>query len=587
VNPSVLAHFKIASSRNALPAAVVQTGTARFTVLTSRLIRLEYSPSGQFEDRASTVVLNRDLPAVPFEQRETHDSIEIITADLHLRCIKGIPFGLRTLSIHVRSTDHTWHYGDPPTGNLRGTVRTLDQVWQKIPLGEGLISRDGWSLIDDTSSWLLNEDGWIAPRTIDQLDLYFFGYGHDYKACQRDFCGIAGAVPIVPRWTLGNWWSRYWKYTDDDLRALMERFKQEGFPLSVCVIDMDWHITKTVYDFNYLLLWGHFRLMIGLHERLQGRIQDSGRVGRSVGNLGTAYRSVGRVRDAIGCYERALALARSAGERQAEAACLGNLGSAYSDLGQIDRAITYYEQALAIDHEIGDRSGEGSALGNLGSAYSDLGQFERAIGCIEQALEIARATGYRRGELHRLDNLGYAGSFTERRGDSLAHLTGALVIAEDLRDPNLILDVTCDLAEVLMVHGEDAQACARLQAGRTLETTRLQEHAAALHGIALARLGDSDAAQAAFAAALMHADDRLALTPRLYTARFSRALAHAGMALVAAGGAQAAIDDYRAARGLCSAAGVILIALRRLDLLLACPGGERLAAVRRALSGDD
>ncbi len=34
----------------------------RFTVLTARLIRMEYDPMGIFEDRASQAIFYRDLP---------------------------------------------------------------------------------------------------------------------------------------------------------------------------------------------------------------------------------------------------------------------------------------------------------------------------------------------------------------------------------------------------------------------------------------------------------------------------------------------------------------------------------------------
>ena len=50
---------------------------------------------------------------------------------------------------------------------------------------------------------------------------------------------------MLPRWALGNWWSRYWAYTADELLALMDEFKARQVPLSVCIVDMDWHITDT------------------------------------------------------------------------------------------------------------------------------------------------------------------------------------------------------------------------------------------------------------------------------------------------------------------------------------------------------
>ena len=40
---------------------------------------------------------------------------------------------------------------------------------------------------------------------------------------------------------MGNWWSRYYRYTQDGYLALMDRFKREGIPFTTSVIDMDWH----------------------------------------------------------------------------------------------------------------------------------------------------------------------------------------------------------------------------------------------------------------------------------------------------------------------------------------------------------
>ena len=47
---------------------------------------------------------------------------------------------------------------------------------------------------------------------------------------------------MIPRYALGNWWSRYYKYTEKSYKALMERFEKEDIPFSVAVVDMDWHL---------------------------------------------------------------------------------------------------------------------------------------------------------------------------------------------------------------------------------------------------------------------------------------------------------------------------------------------------------
>ncbi|NHJ33179.1 MAG: DUF5110 domain-containing protein, partial [Asgard group archaeon] len=113
-----------------------------------------------------------------------------------------------------------------------------------IPLDDGVISRDGWSVIDDSNSLVFTQDGWIESREKSNIDWYFFGYGGDYQACLDDYLKLGGEVPLIPRWMLGNWWSRYWEYTQKDVKHLVNEFKEHDVPLSIFIIDMDWHITN-------------------------------------------------------------------------------------------------------------------------------------------------------------------------------------------------------------------------------------------------------------------------------------------------------------------------------------------------------
>ncbi len=59
-------HFKLDLQPLAAAEAVVQAGHARFTVLTDRLIRLEYHPDDRFEDRASQAFWFRAQPVPEF-----------------------------------------------------------------------------------------------------------------------------------------------------------------------------------------------------------------------------------------------------------------------------------------------------------------------------------------------------------------------------------------------------------------------------------------------------------------------------------------------------------------------------------------
>src|SRR5207237_616485 len=56
-----------------------------------------------------------------------------------------------------------WAAGARNKHNLGGTLSTLDGLRGPHPLGEGLLARDGWHLVDDSHRHLLI-DGWAVPR---------------------------------------------------------------------------------------------------------------------------------------------------------------------------------------------------------------------------------------------------------------------------------------------------------------------------------------------------------------------------------------------------------------------------------------
>ncbi len=245
---TVPSHFHPPFAPTADPDAVVRTARARFTVLTPQLIRMEYSPAGAFEDRPSQAFWYRQQPVPAFTASEEGGCLEIDTGSLRLTYDTGADsFTPAALQVEVKSLGTVYRFGDEPSGNLGGTYRTLDTVDGNVPLEPGLLSSDGWAVYDDSERLVFDAEGWIAPRDAQagSLDLYFFGYGHDYLQAVQDLQKVAGETPLLPRWALGNWWSRYFEYSEQSLKALMLAFKQHRVPLSVCIVDMDWHITDT------------------------------------------------------------------------------------------------------------------------------------------------------------------------------------------------------------------------------------------------------------------------------------------------------------------------------------------------------
>lgn len=230
----------------ARPENVITGAGYRITFLTDRLVRFEYDRSGEFVDDASQVIWYRDLEDVPFEIRHKKEYMEIQTKSLRIR-YDGKPFEESILSVRLRKPDNgcdlEWYYGKNEDRNLFGTARTLDEANGSIPLEKGILSRDGFAVLDDSKTILLTEDGWVNERKQTGEDFYLFAYGHDYRGAVRDFLRAAGRVPMLPKYALGNWWSRYYEYSQEEYKKLMDRFLNEEIPFSVAVIDMDWHIT--------------------------------------------------------------------------------------------------------------------------------------------------------------------------------------------------------------------------------------------------------------------------------------------------------------------------------------------------------
>ena len=145
-------HFRPTGNPVADPANVVMGDGYRITLLTDGLVRLEWSASGEFEDRASQAVVDRAFPPTEFQVVETDDRLTIHTARLQLVFDKR-PFSTEGLSVQAkggfRSDTSVWRFG-LPTVNLGGTARTLDNVDGPVPLEPGILARDGVALLDDS-----------------------------------------------------------------------------------------------------------------------------------------------------------------------------------------------------------------------------------------------------------------------------------------------------------------------------------------------------------------------------------------------------------------------------------------------------
>lgn len=294
--PQINPRYKYEISPVCNPDAVVQGEKYRFTILTPAIIRMEYSENGVFEDRATQVIINRNLPVPKFTVKKDGDMLKIFTDYVELTYHTQQPFSQSSLTARFygdwgRNT-HTWRYKNTtiPYGgsaqNYWGTVNTLDDMSGPIPLEKGLMGPT-FTEWDDSKSMILAEDGWFEGRPDGAIDTYLFAYSFRHVELLNDFLKISGKIPMLPRYALGNWWSRYYPYTDEEFKNLMLKFEEKEIPFSVSCLDMDWHTTDipakygtgwSGYTWNTELFPNHveflawlkehgYRTMLNIHDR--------------------------------------------------------------------------------------------------------------------------------------------------------------------------------------------------------------------------------------------------------------------------------------------------------------------------------
>ncbi|MBD5233046.1 MAG: DUF5110 domain-containing protein [Bacteroidales bacterium] len=230
-------------------------GNKRITLISPTLIRLEYAVDGNFLDAPTMFAVNRDsMMTEGFTVTELDSSrVEINTGKVRMVFLNdNMPFGQGNTEFHftrwgksAKATARNLH-SKTKRLNLGGSIPTLDGVASEIPLDDGLLSADGWYHLSDTGTEIITSDGWFERRSDRHVqDQYCFIYGDDFHAPFADLGLIAGHVPMTRKYMHGIWYSRWYPYDDDYIAGIVSGYRDNGFPLDVLSMDMDWH---TIYD---------------------------------------------------------------------------------------------------------------------------------------------------------------------------------------------------------------------------------------------------------------------------------------------------------------------------------------------------
>jgi alpha-glucosidase (family GH31 glycosyl hydrolase) len=271
-------HFKVDYSHNKAKENMIFKGDKyRITILTERLIRLEYSENGFFYDGLTEMVINRDFPEVQLQVQEDNKFLEITTKYFKLSYIKNRPFKGSAiapdsnLKVMLNNTDKMWYFTHPEARNYKGTSVSLDENSSKANLQKGLYSTDGFTSIDDSTSMLLNSDGELSVPKEKRVDTYLFMYRRDFGLALKDYFYLTGKPSLIPRYALGIWWNKDEIYSFEDTKKLIANFSRNKIPLSVLLLGNNWHnktdLNKTGFTFNETLFPNPSLFTEYMHER--------------------------------------------------------------------------------------------------------------------------------------------------------------------------------------------------------------------------------------------------------------------------------------------------------------------------------
>jgi len=175
-------------------------------------------------------------------------------------------------------------------------------------------------------------------------------------------------------------------------------------------------------------------------------------------NRGIVLSTVGRYDEAVADYQRALEMARSAGDRTREVLVLFRLSGFYWETHQKDPMVECSRQALALARQTGDKFLEALCVLNSLSDASNFGPKSETIKEAEQTLSLAETTGIPGLRAFAHSILGWVLQWQADFDRSLPHLNQAIELGYQSHEGRMYGPSLLHLGNAYLSRGEYEEA---------------------------------------------------------------------------------------------------------------------------------
>ncbi|WP_445365195.1 TIM-barrel domain-containing protein [Microbulbifer sp. ANSA001] len=123
-----------------------------------------------------------------------------------------------------------------------GYTTESNQMYFSLP---AVLSSNKYILLFDNSATGTldlgaNEEDILQFEAVAGRTAYIVVAGETYPQLLENYVSTTGKQPLPPRWALGNFASRFGYHSEAEVRATVDKFAEEDFPLDALVLDLYW-----------------------------------------------------------------------------------------------------------------------------------------------------------------------------------------------------------------------------------------------------------------------------------------------------------------------------------------------------------